>query len=116
MAACAFLHDYPVNVAVGISAGIAAVVSAIPALHRFTLTLCLLVLLILTIINLRGVRESGLAFGLPTFAFVFCLGATVIIGLVRVCLSGAQPQPVVPPAALPASTQAMSAWILLRTF
>src|SRR5256884_973467 len=116
LAAAALLLDYTVNVAVGISAGIAAVVSAIPALHRFTLALCLLVLLILTIINLRGVREAGLAFGLPTFAFVACLGATVILGLVRVWLSGAQPQAVVPPEALPAATQAMSAWILLRTF
>ena len=116
LAAAALLLDYTLNVAVGISAGIGAVVSAIPALHRFTLAFCLLVLLILTIINLRGVREAGLAFGLPTFAFVACLGATVILGLVRVWLSGAQPQPVVPPAALPAATQAMSAWILLRTF
>ena len=114
LAAAALLLDYTLNVAVGISAGIAAVVSAIPVLHRFTLTLCLLVLLILTIINLRGVRESGLAFGLPTFAFVACLGATVIIGFGRVWLSGAQP--VVPPAALPAATQAMGAWLLLRTF
>src|SRR5438132_4110517 len=116
LAAAALLLDYTLNVAVGISAGIAAVVSAIPVLHRFMLTLCLLVLLILTIINLRGVRESGLAFGLPTFVFVVCLGATVIVGLVRVWLSGGQPQPIVPPAALPAATQAMSAWILLRTF
>ena len=116
LAAAALLLDYTLNVAVGISAGIAAVVSAIPVLQRFTLTLCLLVLLILTIINLRGVRESGLAFGLPTFAFVVCLGATVIIGFGRVWLSGGQPQPVVPPAALPAATQAISTWILLRTF
>ena len=116
LAAAALLLDYTLNVAVGISAGIGAVVSAIPALHRFTLALCLLVLLILTIINLRGVREAGLAFGLPTFAFVACLGATVILGLVRVWLSGAQPQPAIPPAALPAATQAVSAWILLRTF
>src|SRR6266567_3459308 len=116
LAAAALLLDYTLNVAVGISAGIAAVESAIPALHRFTLTLCLLVLLILTIVNLRGVRESGLAFGLPTFAFVACLGATVIIGFVRVWLSGGQAHTVVAPAALPLATQAMSAWILLRTF
>src|SRR6266478_8982236 len=116
LAAAALLLDYTLNVAVGISAGIAAVVSAIPVLQRFTLTLCLLVLVILTIINLRGVRESGLAFGLPTFAFVVCLGATVIIGFGRVWLSGGQPQPLVPPAALPAATQAISTWILLRTF
>src|SRR5881392_828659 len=60
LAAAALLLDYLLNVAVGISAGVAAVVSAVPMLHRYTLTLCLLVLAILTIVNLRGVRESGL--------------------------------------------------------
>ncbi len=116
LAAAALLLDYTLNVAVGISAGIAAIVSAVPALHRFTLTLCLSVLLTLTIVNLRGVRESGLVFGLPTFAFVTCVGATVVIGILRVRFSNSQLQPVVPPAPLPAATQAISAWIVLRTF
>ena len=55
--------------AVGISAGIGAVVSAIPALHPYTLPLCLLVLITLTFLNLRGIRESGQAFIFPVIIF-----------------------------------------------
>src|SRR5437867_11703596 len=83
LAAAALLLDYMLNVAVGISAGIAAVVSAFPELHRHTLALCLLVLVMLTIVNLRGIRESGLVFTFPTFAFVACMAVAVVIGFVR---------------------------------
>ena len=116
LAAAALLLDYMLNVAVGISAGVAALVSALPKLQQHTLGLCLLVLLLLTIVNLRGVRESGLTFGLPTFVFVACVGAAVMIGAFRVWQSGGHPQPVVGPPALPAATQAMSVWLLLRAF
>jgi len=116
LAAAALLLDYMLNVAVGISAGVAALVSALPKLQQHTLGLCLLVLLLLTIVNLRGVRESGLTFGLPTFVFVACVGAAVMIGVFRVWQSGGHPQPVVGPPALPAATQAMSVWLLLRAF
>ena len=116
LAAAALLLDYMLNVAVGISAGVAALVSALPKLQQHTLGLCLLVLLLLTIVNLRGVRESGLTFGLPTFVFVACVAAAVMIGVFRVWQSGGHPQPVVGPPALPAATQAMSVWLLLRAF
>ena len=59
LAAAALLIDYTLDAAVGISAGIAALTSAFPSLHARTLTLCLIVLLFLTFINLRGVRENG---------------------------------------------------------
>jgi amino acid transporter len=58
-AAASLLIDYILNAAVGISAGIGALISAVPALHDFTLPLCLAVLLLITLVNLRGVRESG---------------------------------------------------------
>jgi amino acid transporter len=116
LGAASLLLDYTLNVAVGISAGIAAVVSAFPSLHRYTLVLCLAVLLILTLVNLRGVRESGLIFGLPLFAFVGCMGAAVLIGLFRAWQAGGNPQPVQAPPALPSATQAMSVWLLLRAF
>ena len=69
-AAASLLLDYLLNVAVGIAAGVGAVVSAVPALHPHVLTLCLFVLLTLTVINLRGVRESGITFVIPVFLFV----------------------------------------------
>ena len=78
--------------------------------------LCVIVLLILTVVNLRGVRESGITFGLPTFAFVACMSLAIIIGLVRAVHSGGHPQPVASPPQLPAATHAVSAWLLLRAY
>ncbi|HEY9073648.1 MAG TPA: amino acid permease, partial [Desulfobaccales bacterium] len=75
------LLDYLLNVSVGISAGIGALVSAIPTLHSYTLPLCLLVLITLTFINLRGVRESGLAFVGPVIVFIGCMTVAIVIGL-----------------------------------
>lgn len=116
LAAAALLLDYMLNVAVGISAGVAAVVSAVPALQRHTLALCILVLLVLTFVNLRGPRESGLTFAFPVFAFAGCLGVAMVIGLFRIWQSGGNPQPVMAPPALPTATQAAGVWLLLRAF
>lgn len=110
------LLNYLLNVAVAISAGMGAVVSAIPALHPFTLPLCLLVLIMLTFVNLRGVRESGLAFMVPVIVFVVCLGAAIAIGLLGVWQSGGQPQPLVVPPKIPTATETLGAWILLAAF
>ena len=104
------------NVAVGISAGVAAVISAVPWLHHYQLALCLFVLVFLTFLNLRGVRESGLVFTFPVFAFVGCVGGALIIGLTRAWLSGGHPVPVEPLPKVPQATQAISAWLLLRGF
>jgi amino acid transporter len=116
LAAAALLLDYMLNVAVGISAGIAALVSAWPVLQPHTLALCLLVLMMLTIVNLRGIRESGLTFGLPTFLFIVCVGIVIVIGLFRSWESGGHPQPVAAPPKLPVTTQAVTVWLLLRAF
>src|SRR5437764_5560893 len=70
LAAAALMIDYILNVAVGISSGIGALVSAVPALHPHTLLLCLLTLTGITLVNLRGTAESGLAFALPTYVFL----------------------------------------------
>src|SRR4051794_6927437 len=61
LAGAALMVDYLLNVAVGISAGVGALTSAIPTLHAYTLWLCLAVLLVITGMNLRGTKESGLA-------------------------------------------------------
>src|SRR5215212_701724 len=70
LAASALLLDYVLNVAVGISAGVGALTSAFPALHKYTLVLCLLVLALVMLANLRGTGEAGLAFSFPTYIFV----------------------------------------------
>jgi hypothetical protein len=62
--------DYVLNVAVGISAGVAALVSAVPMLHPYTLALCLGILALLTLANLRGTTDASRLFALPTYLFV----------------------------------------------
>ncbi|SPJ14429.1 conserved membrane hypothetical protein [Syntrophobacter sp. SbD2] len=115
-AAVMLLLDYLLNVCVGIAAGIGAVVSAIPMLQPYTLELCLLVLLTLTIINLRGVRQTGLVFIVPVIVFVVCLGFTLVLGLLSTWLNGGHPQPVVPPPAIPQATATVTSWLLLCAF
>ncbi len=116
LAAAALLADYILTAAVGISAGVGALVSAVPSLLPHTAFLCVGILIVITVINLRGVRDAGIAFALPTYLFVGTLLITIAGGIVRVILSGGHPTPVAPlPAALPI-TQAVSYWILLRAF
>jgi amino acid transporter len=115
-AAVALLLDYLLNVVIGISAGVGAVVSAVPSLYPYILILCLAVLLTLTIVNLRGIRTSGLIFILPVAAFVTCLTIAIGLGLARAWQSGGQPIPVVSPPAIPQATEAVGMWLLLAAF
>ncbi|ARG97039.1 hypothetical protein B6N58_04785 [Legionella micdadei] len=112
-AAIALLIDYLLNVAVGISAGVGAVVSAIPILQPYTLLLCLLVLTLLTFLNLRGVRESGLAFVTPTLLFIVCISIAMLIGLFESLRTGGHPQPLVSPPEFPPATETISGWLIL---
>ena len=116
LAAAALLLDYVLVVAVGISAGVGALVSALPVLQSHTLGLCLAILVFIAIVNLRGVRESGAAFILPTYGFVACLFSVLAIGIVKTWVSGGHPDPVVAPAALPAVSAGASLWLLTRAF
>ncbi len=116
LAAAALMIDYLLNVAVGISAGIGALVSAVPSLQKYTLVLCLAVLGILTIVNLRGVCDAGSAFIAPTYLFVGTLGIVIVIGLYRVVASGGHPRALVAPPHLTAATGAVGLWLLLRAF
>ncbi len=116
LAGAALALDYVLNVAVGISAGVGALVSAVPSLLPHTLALCLGILALLTLVNLRGVKESGLAFLLPTYAFVGTLVTVIVIGVVKSVLAGGHPSPVVAAPAVPGATAAVSIWIILRAF
>ena len=116
LAAASLMIDYVLNVAVGISAGVAALVSAVPALQRYTLPLCLAILAVIVVVNLRGTRESGLAFGLPTYLFVGSLGLVLIAGTLEALLHGGHPRPVAPPPRLGPPVQAASLWLLMRSF
>src|ERR1051326_1054875 len=115
-AAVALLIDYLLNVAVGIAAGIGAVVSAIPSLQPHTLGLCLAVLVTLTLINLRGVRESGRIFVGPVFGFVACIGVVLVLGLMRALSAGGHPHAAVPPPPLVSSAANFSPWLFFAAF
>src|ERR1700733_2167078 len=116
LAAAALLADYILTAAVGISAGVGALVSAVPSLLPHTVSLCVGILIVITILRLRGVREAGVAFAIPTYLFVGTLLVTIVAGVVRVLVSGGHPTPSValPPA--PAMTAAVSFWLLLKVF
>src|ERR1700757_1471643 len=94
LAAAALMIDYILTAAVGISAGVGALISAVPSLQKHTLGLCLLILIILTIINLRGVHDTGVAFMIPTYLFLATLLIVIAIGIVKTLLSGGHPTPV----------------------
>jgi amino acid transporter len=116
LAAAALMLDYVLVVAVGISAGVGALISAAPALQPYTLPLCLVILALITAVNLRGVRESGLAFVVPTYLFVVSLLAVLAIGTARAALAGGRPEPVEAPPALPPAAAAAGLWLLMRSF
>src|SRR5216683_3138255 len=116
LAAAALMIDYVLTAAVGISAGVGALVSAVPSLEPRTLTLCLVILLLITLVNLRGVRETGTLFMIPTYLFVGTLLITLVIGITKALASGGHPTPVVPPPVFPMATVGVSAWLLLKSF
>jgi len=116
LAASALMIDYVLTAAVGISAGVGALVSAVPSLEPRTLPLCLGILLIITLINLRGVRETGALFMVPTYLFIGTLLTTLGIGILKTIASGGHPAPVVPPAPLPMAVVGLSVWLLLKSF
>jgi amino acid transporter len=116
LAAAALMLDYVLVVAVGISAGVGALISAAPVLQPYTLPLCLAILTLITAVNLRGVRESGLAFVVPTYLFVLSLLAVLVIGSVKAAIALGRPEPVQALPALPPTSTAASLWILMRSF
>ena len=116
LGAVSLLIDYTLNVAVGISAGIGALISAVPFLQPYTMLLCLAVLALLTFVNLRGLRQTGFAFMPPTYLFVGCLGIIILIGIYKAVTAGGHPQAVAAlPAAAPVKEQ-VTWWIILKAF
>jgi amino acid transporter len=116
LAAAALMIDYVLVVAVGISAGVGALVSAVPWLQPWTLLLCLMILSVITLVNLRGVRETGLLFTIPTYVFVGCLFLAILLGVVKTLASGGHPIPVALLPRVPLIGTAPSLWLLLQAF
>jgi amino acid transporter len=110
VAAGSLIVDYVLNAAVGVSAGIAALTSAFPALFGATVWLCLATLAIITGLNLWGVSESAKVFTVPTLLFIVAIAAVIIGGLVRT-------HPAVPlDHHVGAATETVGVLLLLKAF
>jgi amino acid transporter len=83
VAASALLIDYVLTVAVSVVAGVAAITTAVPSLARHAVALSLVFVVLLSLMNLRGVRESGRAFALPTYGFVAAVYAMLLVGFAK---------------------------------
>jgi amino acid transporter len=116
LAAAALMIDYVLTAAVGISAGVGALISAAPGLQPHTLQLCLGVLLLLTLVNMRGVHDTGVVFMIPTYLFTATLLIVIAVGGWHVLQTGGHPHPVTPLPAIPPATAMVSAWLLLKVF
>ncbi len=116
LAAAALMIDYILTAAVGISAGVGALISAVPSLQPRTLELCLGVLVILTIVNMRGVHDTGVVFMIPTYFFTGTLLIVIVVGVFQSLHSGGHPHPVTPIPPVSPATAAFSLWLILKVF
>jgi amino acid transporter len=116
LAGAALLIDYVLVAAVGISAGVGALISALPVLQPHTLSLCLLMLTLMTIVNLRGVRDTGMVFIVPTYLFIVCVLGALAFGVWKLLSTAGQPMPVDAPVALKHTTAVGGAWLALHAF
>jgi amino acid transporter len=114
VAAAALLVDYVLTVAVSVAAGILAISSAAPSLGQYTVPLSIAAVVLITLVNLRGVRESGIAFAIPTYLFILAYLAMMGAGVAK-CAVGTCPH-ATSPDALPAGAAAVTFFVLLRAF
>jgi len=112
VAGASLLIDYVLTVAVSTASGVAAITSAFPLFHAWRIPLCLLCVVAVTVANLRGVRESGRLFTIPTYWFIASLALLILAGLYRVATGTVQPYP----AEELRATEAIGAFLILRAF
>ena len=113
VAAAALIIDYVLTVAVSTAAGIAAVTSAFPALFPYREALCLMTIVMVAVMNLRGVRESGRIFAIPTYLFIGSFLIMLGAGLVQLY---AGQSPTIRPPLDKAAVEGISIFLILRAF
>ena len=116
IAAAALLLDYVLTVAVSVAAGVAAITSAFPEWHVSRVWLALVFLALLVIGNLRGIRESGRIFALPTYFFIACMGTLILVGAYRVLMGDAGFAQSAASVVVPDQMEALSIFLVLRAF
>ncbi|HZP72820.1 MAG TPA: APC family permease [Gaiellaceae bacterium] len=114
VAAAALLTDYVLTVAVSVAAGVLALTSAVSSLRGHELALSLGSVALIALANLRGVKEAGILFALPTYGFVMSIFALIGVGITK-CATGSCPQATVPHPLL-AGTGAVTIFVVLRAF
>lgn len=107
--------DYILTVAVSTAAGVAAITSALPELADYRLEIALVFVTLLTLSNLRGIRESGSLFALPPYFFILTFGGMLVVGLIRIAV-GSEMTHVEPADAIEGGAQGLTLILLLRAF
>jgi amino acid transporter len=116
VAASALLIDYVLTVAVSTAAGVAAISSFVPELHDYRVVAGLVLIALLVVGNLRGVREAGLLFAAPTYAYMIAMYGLVAFGIFRI-VTGDPPAPVTPPNPFrPDGVAPLTLLLVLRAF
>lgn len=113
IAAAALMIDYVLTVAVSVAAGMAALTSAVPGLLPHREALCVAAILLVTVVNLRGVRESGQFFAVPTYIFIATIAAMLGVGVIQILFGHAAR---VEPLPSMAPTEPLTLFLLLRAF
>jgi amino acid transporter len=118
IAGSSLIVDYVLLVSVSVAAGVAAVTSAIPELFDWRVELSLIIIVVFTLGNLRGIRESGSIFAAPTYFFIGCMGIVIVAGLVKVIMGNAPGSLLhaAPPREELVATQGLNLWLILRAF
>ena len=116
VAGAALLTDYILTVAVSISSGVAQITSAFPTLFPYRVEIAVGLVLFVMLINLRGVKESGTIFAIPTYFFIVMMFLTVLVGLFRYLAGGLSAVVAPPPLEMLHGAQAVTLFLILRAF
>ncbi len=118
MAGAALLVDYVLTVSVSVAAGVAAVTSAFPDVHDLRVLIGVFMIALLALGNLRGIREAGTLFAIPTYCFIISMSTVIVFGLIKV-IAGDAPGSLLheaPPAREEAAVQGLTLFLILRAF
>ncbi len=118
LAGAALLVDYVLTVSVSVAAGVAAVTSAVPDLHDARVPIGVVMIALITLGNLRGIREAGTLFAIPTYFFILSMGGVIAAGFAKVILGDAPGSLLheAPPEEQVAATQGLTLFLVMRAF